>query len=237
MTSISHDLKSPLSLILGSASGLLALNGNIGEGDEKDLLNSIVEEGQRLDQFITNLLDMSKVETEAVRPKRQLVDLGEVLGSAMQRASRQLIKHRVVVDIHEHVPMLELDPALMERVLFNLLDNAAKYTPKGTTVTLSAYRTGDFIYIRIADEGSGLREDQLDHLFERFHRIETGQSKPPGTGLGLAICRGFLHAMGGSIYVSNRKDRKGLVFMIKLPLSSKETSVKKSNARAVALGL
>lgn len=91
LTSISHDLKAPLSLILGSASGLLALNGNIGKGDEKELLNSIVEEGQRLDQFITNLLDMSNIETEAVRPKRQPVDLGEVLGSAMQRASRLLI--------------------------------------------------------------------------------------------------------------------------------------------------
>ena len=176
-----------------------------------------MEEGQRLDQFISNLLDMSKVESEAIRPRRQPVDLAEVAGSAVERASRLLSEHRIVMDIPEDLPVLELDPVLMERVLFNLLDNAAKYTPTGTTVTLSAHQEGDFVCLRIADEGGGLRKDQLARLFKRFHQLEAYQGKPPGTGLGLAICRGFLHAMGSSISVSNRKDRKGLVFTITFP--------------------
>ena len=237
LTSISHDLKSPLSIILGSASGLLALESGIGTEEEKQLLNSIVEEGQRLDQFISNLLDMSKVESEAIRPRRQPVDLAEVSGSAVERTSRLLSEHRIVTDIPEDLPVLELDPVLMERVLFNLLDNAAKYTPTGTTVTLSAHQEGDFVCLRIADEGGGLRKDQLAHLFQRFHRLEAYQGKPPGTGLGLAICRGFLHAMGSSISVSNRKDRKGLVFTIKLPRRSREAPLKRPKAATLALGL
>jgi two-component system, OmpR family, sensor histidine kinase KdpD len=221
LTSISHDLKAPLSIILGSASALQALSSSISQRSARDLLDSIQEEGERLDQFIANLLDMSRLEAEAVRPKRVSTDLDDLVGSALERAARILVRHRVVVEVPHDLPLLELDPAITERVLFNVLDNAAKYTPEGSQVTLAATQNGDFVDLRIFDEGDGIPEKELSHLFEKFYRVDTGDRKPQGTGLGLAICRGFLHAMGGSISACNRRDRNGAVFTLRFPIYSK----------------
>jgi two-component system, OmpR family, sensor histidine kinase KdpD len=223
LTGISHDLKAPLSIILGSASGLITLKSSLSSDTTQDLLNSILEEGQRLDQFIANLLDMSRVESEEIRPKRQLVELEDVVCSALRRAERLLPRHRIVLRIPDDLPMLEIDPVLMEKVLFNVLENAAKYTPEGSIVTLSAVEQGHMIAVCISDEGPGIPEGQIAQLFQKFHRVETDNWKPAGTGLGLAICRGFLQAMGGSISASNRCDRQGAVFTIKLPATLQKT--------------
>jgi two-component system, OmpR family, sensor histidine kinase KdpD len=220
LTSISHDLKTPLSIILGSASSLQALRTSISQKSAQELLESILDEGQRLDRFIANLLDMSRVEAEAVRPKCEAIDLADVLGSALERASRVLAHHHVVLNLPRNLPQLELDPVITERVLFNVLDNAAKYTPEESQVTLTAEKHGAFVNLRIADEGGGIPEKELPYLFDKFYRVDTGDFRPPGTGLGLAICRGFLEAMGGSISASSRRDRRGAVFTISLPISS-----------------
>ncbi len=219
LTAISHDLKTPLSIILGAASSLSTLRSSLSVDATQYLLKSILDEGQRLDQFIANLLDMSQVESEAVRPKRQPVDLQDVVGSALHRAERLLSGHAVVVLVPDGLPMVELDPVLMEKVLFNILENAAKYTPEGSRVTVSAVDQGNVISVSIADEGPGIPEGEAEQLFEKFRRIETKSWQPAGTGLGLAICRGFLQAMGGSISASNRSDARGAVFTIKLPVA------------------
>ena len=223
LTAISHDLKTPLSIILGSASSLAGLKSSLSSDTTQDLLNSILEEGQRLNQFIANLLDMSRVKSEEIRPKRQLVELEDIVGSALHRAERVLSRHRVVLRMPEDLPFLELDPVLTEKVLFNVLENAAKYTPEGSKVTVSAVQQENIIAVCISDEGPGIPEDQMAHLFQKFHRIETGNWKPAGTGLGLAICRGFLQAMGGSITASNRHNRNGAVFTIKFPTALQES--------------
>jgi len=219
LTAISHDLKTPLSIILGSASSLSTLKSSLNAEATQYLLNSIQEEGERLNQFIANLLDMSRLESEAVRPKRQLSELQDILNSAFHRAERLLARHQVVFQVPNGLPMLELDPVLMEKVLFNLLENAAKYTPEGSLITISAWEQEQMISIVIADEGSGIPEAQMGQLFEKFNRIETGKWKPAGTGLGLAICRGFLQAMGGSISASNRPGESGAIFTIMLPIA------------------
>ncbi len=217
LTSISHDLKAPLAIILGAASGLKDFGANLNEAATRDLLNSILEEGERLNQFIANLLDMSRIESEAVRPKRQLSDLNDIIGSALRRAARALIHHPVEVQIPAGIPSLELDPVLMETVLFNILENAASYTPAGTQVTLTVSKDSDSVNIEISDEGPGIPLQELPQLFEKFYRGGSGKGKPRGTGLGLAISRGFLQAMGGVITASNRRDRSGAVFTIKFP--------------------
>jgi two-component system sensor histidine kinase KdpD len=114
--------------------------------------------------------------------------------------------------------MVKLDPVLFEQVLFNLFDNAAKYAPGGTTVSVSAQQTGLSITVRVLDEGEGIPEADLEKIFDKFYRVRAGDRQRAGTGLGLAICRGFVEAMGGTISAANRADRKGAVFTIRLPL-------------------
>jgi two-component system, OmpR family, sensor histidine kinase KdpD len=217
LTAISHDLKAPLSIILGSASSLSTLRPSLSADTTQDLLHSILEEGERLNQFIVNLLDMSRVESEAIRPKRQLVDLEDIVDSVLHRVERLLSRDRVILRIPESFPVMELDPVLMEKVLFNVLENAAKYTPEGSKITVSAEEEGSMVAVSISDEGPGIPDYDIARLFDKFHRIDTGTWNPAGTGLGLAICRGFLQTMGGSISASNRRDGKGAVFTIKLP--------------------
>jgi two-component system sensor histidine kinase KdpD len=225
LTSISHDLKAPLSAILGSASILQALGSNISHQPGSDLLDTIQTEGRRLEQFIANLLDMSRVESDAVRPKIEPADLDDLVGSALERASHFVAHHSVAADLPPGLPFLELDPVIAERVLFNVLENAARYTPEGTQITLSAALQGAFVDLRIMDEGDGIPEKDLPYLFDKFYRVETRRERPSGTGLGLAICRGFLQAMGGSISASNRRDRKGAIFTIRFPVWSKQPRI------------
>jgi two-component system sensor histidine kinase KdpD len=217
LTSISHDLKSPLAIILGSASSLQDLGASLDSMAAQDLLHSILEQGERLNQFIANLLDMSRVESEAVRPKRQLADLNDIIGSALQHAGRALSGHRTVLHVPDNIPSIEIDPVLMEKALINILENAANYTPPGTQITLTVSQDSESIAIQISDEGPGIPATELPRLFDKFYRGATAAWKPAGTGLGLAISRGFLEAMGGAIAASNRQDRSGAVFTITLP--------------------
>jgi two-component system sensor histidine kinase KdpD len=146
-----------------------------------------------------------------------MVDIGEAAGAALERCARMLSQHRVELDIEPELPMLPLDPVLLEQMLVNLLDNAAKYTPAGSAVILHARRRDGGIAIELADEGPGIPEDELEHVFTKFHRLGQGDRKRPGTGLGLAVCRGFVEAMGGSIAAANRVERAGAVFTITFP--------------------
>jgi two-component system sensor histidine kinase KdpD len=126
--------------------------------------------------------------------------------------------------------MVALDPVLFEQVLFNLLDNAAKYAPLGTTISLAAERTNESIAIRVMDEGDGIPEADLERIFDKFYRALAGDRQRAGTGLGLAICRGFVEAMGGTISAANRQDRKGAVFTIRLPIPAHSESVREQVA-------
>jgi two-component system, OmpR family, sensor histidine kinase KdpD len=116
------------------------------------------------------------------------------------------------------LPMLKLDFVLFEQVLFNLLDNAAKYAPRGTTVSIQASRRGNEVRLQLLDEGDGIPPEDLERIFDKFYRVHGGDRRRAGTGLGLAICRGFVEAMGGTIRAGNRHDRSGAVFTIALPI-------------------
>jgi two-component system sensor histidine kinase KdpD len=152
-----------------------------------------------------------------VQSRNETVDIGDVVGSALQRATAVLAQHSVQLNIDAGLPMAQGDPVLLEQALFNLLDNAAKYTPARTTITLTARRDDGRIALQIADEGAGLPNDARERVFDKFYRVHAGDSQRAGTGLGLAICRGFVEAMGGTITAGNRTDRAGAVFTIMLP--------------------
>jgi two-component system sensor histidine kinase KdpD len=220
LTSISHDLRTPLSVILGAASSLKDLEGALDPASHRELVATIEEEGQRLNRFIANLLDMTRLESGALAPRLELTDIGDVAGSAAARANRVLAGHTLKLVVEPDLPLVKLDPVLFEQVLFNLLDNAGKYAPEGTTVRLTVRRDGGTLRLEIADEGPGIPPADLERIFDKFYRVLAADRKRASTGLGLAIARGFVEAMGGTLTAANREDRSGAVFTITLPVET-----------------
>jgi two-component system sensor histidine kinase KdpD len=230
LTSVSHDLRTPLASILGSATSLKGYRASLDDEAQRQLIETIEQEAQRLNRFISDLLDMTRLEAGAVELRSELVDLSDIVGSALRRAGTVLSHHALATDLGPDLPMLKLDPVLFEQVLFNLLDNAAKYAPQGTTISLSAQRNGSSIALKVIDEGDGVAAADLDRIFEKFYRVRAGDRQRAGTGLGLAICRGFVEAMGGTIFAANRRDRRGAVFTIELPIPAQAAAPEEHTA-------
>mgnify|MGYP001553990135 FL=1 len=220
LTSISHDLRTPLASIMGSATSLRTQELDARARDE--LERTIQEEAERLNRFIANLLDITRLESGAIEPHFEFVDVADVLGSALRRASAVLAGHHVRLQLAPDLPLLKLDPVLFEQVVFNLLDNAAKYSPAGTNVDVRARIEDKIVRLEIADEGPGIREEDLERVFDKFYRVQSVDRKLAGTGLGLPICRGFVEAMGGTIRAGNRNDRRGALMTILLPVPAEQ---------------
>jgi two-component system sensor histidine kinase KdpD len=218
LTSISHDLKTPLASVLGAASTMRDLAGGLSDAEKRDLLATVIDESERLNRFIANLLDMTRLESGAIVPNTALHDIGEIVGSVLHRASKILAHHKVALELAADMPMLQLDAVLFEQALFNLLDNAAKYAPADTTITIRAVRDREWVSLHIIDEGGGIPPLELESVFDKFYRAQKGDHVRPGTGLGLAISRGFVEAMHGTILAANRGDRSGAVLTIRLPI-------------------
>jgi two-component system sensor histidine kinase KdpD len=218
LTSISHDLRTPLASILGAVSTLRSFPQRYSASERDELLATLQEEAERLNRFVSNLLDMTRLESGAVELKLELIDVAEIVGSALQRAGNVLAGHHVEVELDSHLPMLRIDAVLFEQVLFNLLDNAAKYSPSGSRIDVRASRDGELIEIEVVDEGPGIPPADLERIFDKFYRVQAQDRRRAGTGLGLAICRGFVEALGGSIVARNRRDRSGAVLTIRMPV-------------------
>ena len=225
LTSISHDLKTPLASVLGAASMLRDLGASLDDAQKNDLLATMIDESERLNRFIANLLDMTKLESGAIVPNAARHDVGEIVGSALRRAGKILVHHKVSLVLGPNLPMLELDAVLFEQVLFNLLDNAAKYAPPGTTISIRGTRDQGRVSLQILDEGNGIPPVELESVFDKFYRAQKGDHIRPGTGLGLAISRGFVEAMHGTISAANRSDRSGAVITIRLPVPATDSAL------------
>src|ERR1700730_2687158 len=218
LTSISHDLRTPLASILGTVSGLPSVPEKYSATEREELLGTLQEEAERLNRFVANLLDMTRLESGAIELRLELIDVTEIVGSALQRAGNVVAGHRVEVDIEPGLPMLRVDAVLFEQVLFNLLDNAAKYSPAGSRIDLRAKRDGELVEIEVVDEGPGIPPADFERIFDKFYRVQAQDRRRAGTGLGLAICRGFVEALGGWIVARNRRDRSGAVLTIRMPV-------------------
>jgi two-component system sensor histidine kinase KdpD len=218
LTSISHDLKTPLAAVLGSAGALRDLASSLDDDAKADLLTTIIDEAERLNRFIANLLDMTKLESGAIIPNVSPHDVGEIVATALTRASRILTNHRVEMDLASDLPMAMVDAVLFEQALFNLLDNAAKYAPPGSTIRLESTRDATRFFLRVLDEGPGIPAVDVERIFDKFYRVQKGDQVRAGTGLGLAISRGFIEALQGTLTVANRSDRSGAEFTITLPI-------------------
>ena len=218
LTSISHDLRTPLSSILGSASSLKNYGATLAEAAKQELLTAILEEAERLNRFIANLLDMTRLESGAIAPRLEAVDLADLVGSALRRAAKVLAHHQIDLSLAANLPMLKLDPVLFEQALFNLLDNAAKYSPPGSKIVVKGGIVDDRVSLTIADEGDGIPVKDIERIFDKFYRVQAADRKRAGTGLGLAISRGFVESMGGMLVAANNVSGKGAEFAITLPL-------------------
>ena len=181
------------------------------------MLTFAENETLRLSRFVDNLLHMTRIDAGALRPTLEAVDLSDLIGAALQRCDKLLQTHRVATDVASDLAMVPLDFVLAEHVLVNLLDNAAKYTPAESLVTICVEEHDHDVGIRVMDEGPGIGADDLPHVFERFFRANVADHRRAGAGLGLAICKGFVEAMGGAITASNRTDRSGAVFTVTVP--------------------
>ena len=217
LTSLSHDLKTPLASITGAITALRQYDALYDASARDELAATIQDEAERLGRFVANLLDMARLQAGGIMLDLQPVELGEVVGTALQRTAPVLEQHCVVVVLASDLPMLNLDVVLFEQVLVNLLDNAAKYAPAGSTVALEGYRREEGVVFNLLDEGPGLAPGDEERVFEKFYRASNGDRQRAGTGLGLAICRGFVEALGGTIQAANRTGCPGALFTIAFP--------------------
>ncbi|MGA2089107.1 MAG: sensor histidine kinase KdpD [Stellaceae bacterium] len=224
LTSISHDLRTPLASIIGAMTSLRSYGDAYDKASREELMSTIQSEAERLNRFIGNLLDMTRLESGAIQLNPEMIDASEIIGTALNRASKILVDHRLEIDIDPHLPMLRLDYLLFEQALFNILDNAAKYAPPKSLVRISAHRENGSVVVRVEDEGPGIPPGDLERIFDKFYRVHAQDRQRAGTGLGLAICRGFVEAMGGTITAGNRS-KGGGVFTIRIPIEEEQSAM------------
>jgi two-component system sensor histidine kinase KdpD len=211
---VSHDLRTPLAAITGAATSLRD-HGALAADVKGELLETICEEADRLERLVANLLDMTRLQTGAVTLKRDWVPLDEMVGSALTRLDAKLGERPIAVDLPSSLPLLSVDPVLLEQLFVNLLENAAKYTPARSPLEISARVRGDKIEIEVSDRGPGLPPGSEEALFQKF--VRGSKTGVPGVGLGLPICRAIAEAHEGTIHAENRPDG-GATFRVLLPL-------------------
>jgi two-component system sensor histidine kinase KdpD len=222
LSSLSHDLRTPLTSIIGALTTLREKGDNLGAAERTSLLHDVESEAERLNQFVGNLLDMSRLESGALVVKRDWLDLRELAGSAIGRARPRMGGRRVTLEVAPDMPLVRADFTLMQQVLYNLLDNAAKYSDEQAKIRVDLAVEGIEAVIAVSDDGIGIAPGDLEKVFDKFYRVSGGDRQVAGTGLGLAICRGIVEAHGGTIRAfSPVADGRGTRIVIRLPLQSR----------------
>ncbi|MFV3127589.1 DUF4118 domain-containing protein [Niveispirillum sp. KHB5.9] len=206
LTSLSHDLRTPLAAIIGTVTGLKSGIGRMAPDETAEMLDTLHGEAERMGRFVRNLLDMTRLEAGALDLKREPIDLADVVSGAVKRAGPILSGHMIDIRMPGDLPLVRGDHLLLEQALFNLLDNAGKYAPRGTAVRVQALREAAHVKLRVEDQGPGIPEEARTQVFDKFFRVEARDHRTAGTGLGLAIARGFVEAMGGTLSVHDRPD-------------------------------
>jgi two-component system, OmpR family, sensor histidine kinase KdpD len=216
--SISHDLRTPLSTVLGSATTLIDFGETLAPKVRDDLLLSIREEAERLNRYVGDLLDMTRLEGGGLNSRREWVDIRDVLRAAIDRVKRRLENRKITRDFPPQLSMVMADASLLEQALVNILENAIAYSPDRTTIEVAAYEDRGNVVISIEDEGRGIPTTELERVFERFRRMEEATDRGKGAGLGLAISKGFVEAMGGRIAAASPiHEGRGTRILISLP--------------------
>jgi two-component system sensor histidine kinase KdpD len=219
LSSVSHDLRSPLASMIGAAGTLLSYEEKLPADERRELLESILGEGQRLDRYIQNLLDMTRLGHGTLKLARDWTDAAEIVAAAVGRLRKLFPDLRVDVLMPADTVLLFVHPALIEQALFNILENAARFSPPGAPVRVSSQSLGERWLLEVRDQGPGIPEEERARIFDMFYSVSRGDRAPQGTGLGLAICRGMIGAHGGSVEALPGNGR-GTTIRISLPLPS-----------------
>ncbi|MGN6156734.1 MAG: ATP-binding protein, partial [Devosia sp.] len=217
LNSLSHDLRTPLVSVIGAFSGLAE---DLSPADRAALIDAGLDEAKRLDRYVQNLLNMTRLEYGALWPKRSVVDLRELIGAARADLKRPLEGHAITVDIPVDLPHADVDPVLIGQALGNVLENAAKYAPAGSAINIAARSNGPMLTLSISDQGPGIPVAERDRVFDMFYRVNEGDRRPTGTGLGLAIVRGFVQAHGGRVRALAGRDGRGTTIEMDLPAAA-----------------
>lgn len=218
VSSVSHDLRTPLTSIKAAASSLLQDDVQWNEEERRSFTQAIEQEADRLNRLVGNLLDLSRIEGGALHPEKEWYPLDELVRDVLDRM-QPLLRDRVIkLEIAAELPPVELDYMMIDQVLTNLLENALRYTPTSSPIEITASFTASELQISIADRGPGIPADDLERIFDKFYRVTGRIREISGSGVGLAVCRGLIEAHGGRIWAENRPDG-GTVFRFTLPLS------------------
>ncbi|HEX7552632.1 MAG TPA: DUF4118 domain-containing protein, partial [Geothrix sp.] len=217
LSSVSHDLRTPLGVITGAVSTALE-TPDLPEPARRELLQSAQEEAQRLHRLVSNLLDITRLESGALDLHTEWTPMEEVVGAALNRRELAAEAQRIRVTIPADLPLVAMDGVLMEQLILNLLDNALKYSPPGTPVDIKAWAAGKSLTLSISDQGPGIAAGDEERIFEKLARGQTASNRP-GAGLGLAICKGIVTAHGGRIQAVNHP-QGGAQFLVTLPLGT-----------------
>jgi two-component system sensor histidine kinase KdpD len=228
LSAVSHDLRTPLATITGSASALVEGETTLDTATRRELAEAIEEEADRLNRLVHNLLEMTRLESGGIRVRKDWQPLEEVVGSALARVEKRLGDRRVDIRLAPDLPLVPLDPLLIEQVLINLLDNAIKYTPEGSPVDISASVEDRAVRVTVADRGPGFAPGEEAQVFEKFYRGQEAGTRS-GAGLGLAIARGIVEAHGGRITAEPRP-AGGALFRFTLPLAAEPPEVRTDDA-------
>ncbi|MEJ8574010.1 sensor histidine kinase KdpD [Microbaculum marinum] len=221
LSSVSHDLRTPLVSIIGAASSLIEADEVLCSDGRRQLAETIREEGDRLNRYVQNLLDMTRLGYGALKLNRQPSDVRELVGAAVRQLGPELKRHTLILDVADDLPPVDVDPILMQQVFANVLDNAARYAPIGSNVTVTGATGGDALVIAVSDQGPGIPPADRERVFDMFYRVRAADGQRAGTGLGLAICKGIVDAHGGGIRAGPAvADGTGTRIEIRLPLAA-----------------
>ncbi len=218
LSSVSHDLRTPLASMLGSASTLRELGDRLSDEDKQELLDAVLGEGQRLNRYIENLLDMTRLGHGTLKLARDWVSLADLVGAALRRTRELFSTIAVIRDIPEELPLLYVHPALIEQALVNVIENAARFSPRNGELRIAGRRDGVQLLITVTDQGPGIPESDRKRVFDMFFSGERGDTGRYGSGLGLAICHGMIGAHGGSIEALAGPAGRGTTIAIRLPV-------------------
>jgi two-component system, OmpR family, sensor histidine kinase KdpD len=217
LNAVSHDLRTPLSSITGAVTGLLTEGDRYDPKTRDTLLETIRDGAQRMNRFIANLLDMARLESGILKPNREWVDMADLVGVSLKEIRDMLPEHRLRVEVPPSLPLVQADFALVEQVLINLLENAVKYSPPETAISIRISEEERYLKVAVGDQGPPIPKEDYDRIFDKFFRLK-GSKHVAGTGLGLSICKGIIEAHGGKVWVEASEAEQGNTFAFQLRL-------------------
>ncbi len=212
--SLSHELRTPISTIIAATDNLQSNNEKLAKEHKEQLVTEIAKASFRLNQQVENLLNMSRLESGFIKPKRDWCDINELVYSIVKKIEENKITQKITININPNLPLVKTDKVMLDQIIYNLLNNACLYTKENSRIYISAINHADILQLVIEDNGEGFPEEEIENVFDKFHRLK--HSKAGGTGLGLSIVKGFTEALRGSVTLQNIS-AGGAKFTIEIP--------------------